>query len=53
MDARVSAVRLPTIQIGLAFFQTLEALSFEWRSLRMTDTGFDFAFGGSHRMQIV
>ena len=44
VDARIGAVGLPTIQIGLGFFHTLEALSFERSFLRVTDSGFDFAF---------
>src|ERR1700722_14511302 len=30
VDARISPVRFPAIQIGLRLFQTFEALSFEW-----------------------
>jgi hypothetical protein len=44
VDARIGAVGLPTIQIGLGFFQTLEAFSLEWSFLRVTDSGFNFAF---------
>src|ERR1700745_839935 len=44
VDSGIGTVGLPTIQIGLRFFQTLEALSFERSFLRVTDSGFDFAF---------
>src|SRR5215467_12994001 len=44
VNACVGPVRFPAVQIGLCVFQTLEALPFEGRLLRMTDAGFDFAF---------
>ena len=53
MDARVGPVRFPSIQVGLRFFQALEALPFERRLLGMADSGFDFAFVESRRMQVV
>jgi hypothetical protein len=37
MDARVRPALFPTIQIRLRFFQTLEALPFERRFLRVAD----------------
>src|SRR5579872_3334132 len=44
MNAGVGPVRFPAIQVSLRVLQALEALPFEWRLLRMTDAGFDFAF---------
>src|ERR1039458_1242750 len=44
VDARVGPALFPVIEVGLGFFQTLEAQAFQWRSLRMTDARFDFAF---------
>ena len=35
---------LPAIEISLRFFQTLKALSFQWRFLRMAHPGFNLAF---------
>ena len=53
VNARVGPALFPTIQIGLRFFQALEALAFERRLLRMADARLDFAFAESHRMQVV
>ena len=44
MDAGVGPALFPAIEISLGFFQSLEAQTFEWRFLRVTDTGLDFAF---------
>jgi len=44
LDAGIGAVGLPMIQIGLRFFQALEAFSLERSFLRVTDSGFDLAF---------
>ena len=42
---RVSAQRcFPVIEVGLGFFQTLEAQAFQRCFLRVADAGFDFAF---------
>jgi hypothetical protein len=40
---RIGALRLPTIEIGLSLFQTLEAQTFQRRFLRVPDTRLDFA----------
>jgi hypothetical protein len=45
MDARVGPVLFPVIEIRLRFFQALEALAPQRRLLRMSDTGFNLAFG--------
>ena len=44
VDARVGPALFPVIEVGLGFFQTLEAQAFQRGSLRITDAGFDFAF---------
>src|ERR1700689_1214211 len=44
MNARVGPALFPAIQIRLRFLQGFEAQTFERSLLRMTDTGFDFAF---------
>src|SRR5579885_1884217 len=44
MNAGVGPALLPAVQISLCVFQALEALSFEWSLLCMSDTGLDFAF---------
>ena len=44
VDARVGPAFFPSVQIGLGFFQTLEAQAFQRCSLRMTNAGFDLAF---------
>ena len=44
VDARVGPALFPVIEVGLGFFQTLEAQAFQRCFLRMTDAGFDFAF---------
>src|SRR5579859_183068 len=43
VNAGVGPAFFPAIEIGLGFFQTLEAQTLEWRFLRMADAGFDFA----------
>src|SRR5262250_799145 len=43
VNAGVGPALFPAIEIGLGFFQTLEAQTLEWRFLRMADAGFDFA----------
>ena len=43
MDARVGPVGFPAIEIRLRLVERLEAEAAEWRLLRMTDAGFDFA----------
>ena len=53
MNARVGPMCFPAIQIELRIFQAFEAQSLERRLLRVTHTGFDFAFVESHRMQVV
>jgi hypothetical protein len=42
VDARIGAASLPAIQIGLRLLQTLEAFSFEWGLLGMSDPTLDF-----------
>src|SRR5208282_1537823 len=42
MNARIGPTFFPAIQISLRFFQTLEALAFEWSFLRVSDTRFYF-----------
>src|SRR5215213_1821239 len=44
VNAGISPVCLPAIEISLCLLQTLEALSFEWGALGMAHTGFHFAF---------
>ena len=44
MDASIGAAGFPTVQIGLRFFQALEAFSLERRFLGVSDGGLDFAF---------
>jgi hypothetical protein len=44
VDARVGPALFPVIEVGLGFFQTLEAQAFQRCSLCMTDARFDFAF---------
>jgi len=44
MNARIRPTFFPTIQIGLRFFQTLEAQAFERSLLRVSDTCFHFSF---------
>src|ERR1700691_4017188 len=44
MNARVGPALLPVIQIRLSLFQALEALTLQWRFLRMADSGFDLTF---------
>ncbi len=44
MNPRIGPAFFPAIQIGLRFFQTLEAEPFQWRFLGMAYTGFNFAF---------
>jgi len=44
MDARVGPVFFPVIEIRLCLFQSLEALAFQRRLLRMSNAGFDFPF---------
>ena len=44
MNASIGAASFPTIQIGLCFFQTLEAFPFERCLLGMSDGGLDFFF---------
>ena len=44
VDARVGPALFPVIEVGLGFFQTLEAQAFQRCLLRMTDAGFDLAF---------
>src|SRR6516165_263708 len=44
MDAGIGAVCFPAIEIGLRFFETLEAFSFERSSLRVSDARFHFSF---------
>ena len=53
MNARVGPPRFPLIQIYLGLFQAFESLSFKRRFLRVRDTGLDFAFAESRRLQIV
>src|SRR5215471_12319613 len=43
MNASIGAAGFPAVEIGLAVVQSLKALSFQRRSLGMTDTGFDFS----------
>jgi hypothetical protein len=43
VDARVSPAFFPAIEVGLGFFQTLEAQTFQRRFLRVADAGLDFA----------
>jgi hypothetical protein len=44
VDARVGPALFPVIEVGLGFVQSLEAQAFQRYCLRMSDTGFDFAF---------
>ena len=44
VNACVGPALLPVIEVGLGFFQSLEAQAFQRCFLRMADTGFDFAF---------
>ena len=44
VDAGVGPALFPVIQVGLGFFQALEAESFQRCSLGVTDAGFDLAF---------
>src|SRR5271165_3731920 len=44
VDAGVGPALFPVIEVGLGFFQTLEAQAFQRCSLRMTDAGFDLTF---------
>ena len=44
MDARVGPALFPMIEVGLGFFQTLEAQAFQRCLLRMANARFDFAF---------
>ncbi len=44
VDARISAAGFPTIQIGLRFFQALEAFSLEGCVLGVSDAALNFSF---------
>src|SRR5208283_6019804 len=44
VDAGVGPALFPVIEVGLGFFQALEAQAFQRCSLRMTDAGFDLTF---------
>jgi hypothetical protein len=44
MNAGVGPALFPAIQVGLSLFQTLEAQTFQRGSLRVADTGLNFAF---------
>src|SRR5215204_6315928 len=44
VNARISPVCFPAIEISLCCFQTLEALAFEWCFLRMAHPGFNLTF---------
>jgi hypothetical protein len=41
------------IEIGLSLFQSFEAQTFQRCFLRMTDTGFDFAFAQSRQLHMI
>src|SRR5260370_34636532 len=44
MNASIGAAGFPTVQIGLRFFQALEAFSLEWCVLGVADAALKFSF---------
>src|SRR5260370_7734705 len=44
MNASIGAAGFPTVQIGLRFFQALEAFSLEWCVLGVSDAALNFSF---------
>ena len=53
MDARVSPIGLPPIEIHLSLSQALETQSLQRRPLCVADARLDLPFGQSSRMQVI
>jgi hypothetical protein len=53
VDAGIGAAGLPMVQIGLRFFQALEAFSLEWCFLGVAHGGLDFSFAQSRQLHVI